>query len=426
MKNNPMPAEYNAEQLSLSAFDRACLNGAEGSAIAKAMRFLVGIGQALGAHRLIDVEHCHLVGSYYSGVADVKFLQQLVKANARVRVPTTLNASSACLERKSPSPEADRAAARGVVELYTAMGCEPQLTCAPYHLPHRPSLGSVVAWAESNAVVFANSVLGARSNKTVQYLDLCAALTGRIPESGLYLDSQREPTCHVDCSLLPSGSWDFPLTGELIGLWLGYHCGTEVPILSGCDRTPGEDLLRGLGAAAASSGAVSLFHFEGVTPEAHQYRIQNLPGTQLTIGALTETAAPYRGIPGQAVSAICLGTPHYSLTQLRNLAEHMIGTNIRPRIPIYVTTSRYNRDALRNELLDGELAARGVQLLVDTCSYYGRAVPLPDGPVLTDSAKWAYYGAGNLGVTTLLGELEDCLATAASGRLTRAGSFPWL
>ena len=144
---------------------------------------------------MVDVEHCHLVGAYFSGAADLNFLQRLVDAGARVRVPTTLNASSACLATASLSPKQDRDAAAQVIRLYEAMGCDAQLTCAPYHLPYRPGLGDRIAWAESNAVVFANAVLGARSNRTVQYLDLCAALTGRIPEYGLYLDAMRAPTC---------------------------------------------------------------------------------------------------------------------------------------------------------------------------------------------------------------------------------------
>lgn len=390
------------------------------------MRFLIGVAKAQGADRLIDVEHCHLVGSYFSGNADLQFLQRLVDAGARVRVPTTLNASSACLAKGSPSPAAEQDSARAVVRLYQAMGCDAQLTCAPYHLPYRPKLGSRIAWAESNAVVFANAVLGARTNKTVQYLDICTALTGRTPEYGLYLDRMREPTCHIDCSGLPGEAWASPLAGELVGLWLGHHCGTRIPLISGCSQRPHEDLLRGLGAAAASAGALSLFHLQGVTPEAQQFSEVGLPSQKLTNDALTAMASGYRGKTGQEISAVCLGAPHYSLAQLRALAERVRAENLQAKIPFYVTTSQYNRDHLQNELLAGDLAARGVQLVTDACSYYGNVIPNPGGPVITDSAKWAYYGSGNLGIPALLGDLEDCLATAASGRLTRKGGSPWL
>ncbi|AQA18171.1 hypothetical protein BST95_07910 [Halioglobus japonicus] len=421
-----MPLALRTQDIALSSYDRDCLDGRWGSATARAMQFVVQTAKALQARRLIDVNHCHLVGPYYSGEADLTFLRRLVEDGARVRVPTTLNASSACLAHDSPSPPCDREAAASVVELYRAMGCDAQLTCAPYQLPGRPMLGDTLAWAESNAVVFANSVLGARTNKTVQYLDLCAALTGRIPEYGLYLDDMRQPTCIIDCSALPDETWRTPLAGELIGLWLGQHFGTEVPLLRGLSIKPSEDYLRGLGAAAASAGAISLFHVAGVTPEADQYPVSHLHSVQLTTEQLHTTAAPYQGTPTQTVNAVCLGTPHYSLDQLRALTKRMIATDTRATIPVFVTTSRYNRDQLHSELLAGELATRGVTLVVDACSYYRGVIPNPQGTVLTDSAKWAYYGSGNLNIATVLGDLNDCLATASSGHLQRLGDSPWL
>jgi predicted aconitase len=419
-------SKYRADRVKLSPDDQAMLHGEAGAATAQAMQFIVRCAVALGARQLVDIEHCHLVGSYHSGAADLRLLRQLVDTGARVKVPTTLNASSACLTIDSPSPSDDRDAATTVVQLYQAMGCDAQLTCAPYHLTYRPGVGANIAWAESNAVVFANSVLGARTNKTVQYLDLCAALTGRMPEYGLYLQDQRSPSCVIDCSNLPDLTWTSSIGGELLGLWMGYQCGSDVPLLTGCRREPDEDLLRGVGAAAASSGALSLFHVQGITPEAGMYGESNLPRLYVDSHKLTDIARPYRGEIGQVVHAICLGAPHYSMAQLRRLAAAMMADNIRACIPMYVTTSRHNRSQLDNELLAGELISRGVSLVVDTCSYYGAAIPNPGGPTLTDSAKWAYYGAGNLGIPTLLGDLHDCLATAASGRLTRAASSPWL
>tara|TARA_R110002110_G_scaffold205066_7_gene417144 strand:- start:285726 stop:286991 length:1266 start_codon:yes stop_codon:yes gene_type:complete len=421
-----MATVLRVPSVALSNYDRACLDGGEGHSVAQAMNLLVSIANAMQATRLIDVEHCHLVGSYYAGNAGRKLLKGLLDSGARVRVPTTLNASSACLAADSPSTEANRAAATEIVELYKAMGCDAQLTCAPYHLPYRPATGARIAWAESNAVVFANSILGARTNKTVQYLDLCAALTGRIPEYGLYCDEQRAPTCVVDCSALPDQAWSLTLTGELLGLWLGKSCDIHVPLLVGCRQAPDEDLLRALGSAAASAGALSLFHLSGVTPEAHRYSEIGLPRFNVTGETLRQVVMPYAGEAGQPVSAVCLGAPHYSLAQLRTLAYAMLDLDIQAKIPLYVTTSRHNYRQLQAELLTGELVSRGAQLIVDTCSYYRSAIPNPDGPVLTDSAKWAYYGCGNHGVQTLLGELRDCLATAASGRLIRCGETPWV
>ncbi len=421
-----MKSESWSSSLKLSDSDRACLHGSKGAAAAKAMEFLVAAAPCLGASRLISISHCHLVGSYYCGPTDLTLLQHLVDLGAQAIVPTTLNASSACLANGSCSPAIEQDFARKVVDLYVSMTCDPILSCAPYHLPQRPEPGDRIAWAESNAVIFANSVLGARTNRTVQYLDLCAAITGRIPESGLYCDRERHPTCVVDCGNLPDTVLHSSIGAELLGLWLGYNCGTGVPLLVNCSGWESEDLLRGLGAAAASSGAVSLFHVNGITPEADQFSAEGLPRLVVSLEALKALAAPYLGTPGQAVGAICLGAPHYSLDQLKTLAYSLVSHNVKPVIPFYVTTSRYNRDQLQNELLLGELSSRGIELVVDTCSFYGRAIPPPAGAVLTDSAKWAYYGGGNLKVHALLGDLHDCLTTASSGRLTRAGQSIWL
>jgi predicted aconitase len=234
-------------------------------------------------------------------------------------------------------------------------------------------LGERIAWAESNAVTYANSVLGARSNKTVQCLDLCAALTGRIPEYGLYLDSARAPALVIDCASRPSPFWDEPMHWELLGLLLGYKCGSDIPLITGIDAEPTQDMLRSLSAAAASSGGMSMFHLAGITPEAPLARVSALQTTcvaalPLFTDDLLNELQPYAGSEGDAVSAICLGAPHYSLSQLSRLAKEVLSSAVRLKVPIYVTTSRYNLAQLQNTLQLGELRARGIVFLVDACS----------------------------------------------------------
>jgi predicted aconitase len=408
----------------LTAEDKSCLAGDRGEATRLAMRFLVAAGEAMQASRLIDITRCHLVGSYYAGEADLLLLRRFAALGAKVRVPTTLNASSACLDSCSLNPQIDQEQAGLVVRLHEQLGCDPVLTCAPYHLPAPPVLGERIAWAESNAVTYANSVLGARSNKTVQYLDLCAALTGRIPEYGLYLDSARAPALVIDCASIPSPFWDEPMHWELLGLLLGYKCGSDIPLITGIDAEPTQDMLRSLSAAAASSGGMSMFHLAGITPEAPLARVSELQTTcvaalPLSTDDLLNELQPYAGSEGDAVSAICLGAPHYSLSQLSRLAKEVLSSAVRLKIPIYVTTSRYNLAQLQNTLQLGELRARGIVFLVDACSYYGQVIPKQTAGVMTDSAKWAYYAGGNLGVNAYLGSLENCIETARQGRLVR-------
>ena len=376
------------------------------------------------ASRLIDITRCHLVGSYYAGEADSLLLHRFVASGGKVRVPTTLNASSACLASCSLNPKIDREQASSIVRLHEQLGCDPVLTCAPYHLPAPPALGECIAWAESNAVIYANSVLGARSNKTVQYLDLCAALTGRIPEYGYYLDSLRMPTVMIECGSVPRDFWEEPIHWELLGLWIGYRCGSETPLIKGIEAEPTKDMLRSLGAAAASSGGLSMFHLAGVTPEAPLSRISELQKTclealPLSADDVLSQMLPYAGRVGDAVSAVCLGAPHYSMSQLANLSKKILSSSEGLQIPIYVTTSRYNLTQLQNTLQLGELKAKGIVFLVDACSYYGQVIPKQAEAVMTDSAKWAYYARGNLGVKAYLGSLEDCIETARTARLVR-------
>ena len=409
--------------MELSAYDQRCLAGEEGGAAQFAMSLLCAVAETAGAESLIDVSSCHLVGSYYSGEADIRVLQALIRLGGHVRVPTTLNASSACLEPASPSPESARCQAKSVISLYEQLGCEAALTCAPYHLPSTPALGENIAWAESNAVVYANSVLGARTNKTVQYVDVCAALTGRIPFSGLYLDESRRATDIIDCSKLPARVWSEPLAYQLLGLFLGYTCGSRVALLVGMQDEVRNDALRDLGSAAACSGNTSLFHVEGVTPEASLARSRRSVRHTVSLAELLSLARPYMGAPGDPVAAVCLGTPHYSLDQLRELARLVREKGDRFKVPVYVTTSRFNARKLRDELLLGELQAAGVSIVVDACTYYGDVVPTLAARVMTDSVKWAFYGAGNLDLEVILGSVEDCLESARRGRLFRSGGL---
>ena len=136
--------------MQLSSFDEACLAGDIGEAARFAMQLIIAVGKATGAHSMLDVSQAHLVGCYDSGPANIQFLDAMIKQGAKVRVPTTLNASSACVSADSPSAEQDICRARSVIDRYEAMGCTATLTCAPYQLPSSPERGERFAWAESN------------------------------------------------------------------------------------------------------------------------------------------------------------------------------------------------------------------------------------------------------------------------------------
>src|SRR5918999_4870844 len=257
-------------RLALSQKDRAQLEGERGEAAQLAMRIVTAMAAVAGAERLTDISRAHIDGCLYHGRAGLDFAERLAEARARVVVPTTLNVGSLDLlhpELYRGDPATARRARR-LMDLYVGMGCRPTWTCAPYQLESRPALGEHVAWAESNAIVFANSVLGARTNRYGDFMDICAAITGRVPLSGLHTADARRGQVVFSLGEVPRRLLDEVAAYAALGLLVGRVSGERVPVIAGMPDSVTEDQLKALGAAAASSGSVALFHAVGVTPEA--------------------------------------------------------------------------------------------------------------------------------------------------------------
>jgi predicted aconitase len=380
------------------------------------MGLLVTLGNAGGARQMLNLDAAHLVGSYHSGPANLAILRHLVDLGARVRLPTSLNASSAdlrhdCLERyRSGATES----AREVVSLYCQMGCRPLLSCAPYWIDDiRPQPGAVLAWAESNAVLFANSVIGARCLKTPQYVDLAGALTGRMPDVGALAPDGRTPHWIADISRWAPAWRQAPLVHELLGFFLGQNSGTQIPLLRGVPPETGEGALRSLCAAAGVSGGFAVIQIEGITPGIPDLPadlpIQHVEQAKLlTIWDMLGRAE--RG----TVGAVCIGAPHASPEDICALDTASGGID-RFRVPVYLSTSRPILRLGEEAGLVARLEARGVTFVTDTCTYYGALLDGTPDLVLTTSAKWAAYGPGNLGVRARLSSLAECVEAAASG-----------
>lgn len=431
-----------APPLRLTEEQEAQLDGAHGPAVAMAMRVVVGIARVKGALRLIDVEGVHIDSCLFHGQSGIDFVGKLVDAGARVRVPTTTNVGSVNLRHpelptRAPDMEVD---GTELMRLYGELGVQQSWTCAPYQLPGRPGFGAHVAWAESNAIVFANSVLGARTDRYGDFLDVCAAITGCAPYAGLHLDAERRATHIIDVSGVPiDGEHVYPLLGYLVGR----VAGTGVPVLTGlgegdgvrgaeADRVgtdgtgpavPTEDDLKALGAAAASSGGVALFHIEGITPECARLGDvcdpATIPTTGLTAVDLVRAQEELTtATPSASIDAVCLGTPHASLAQLRRIAQLLRSHDRAPRIPIWVNTGRFTADALAHEHPDDHAAllAADVRVVTDTCTYLLPRLHDDWRTVMTDSAKWAHYGPANLGAQVVFASLEQCVAAAVNGR----------
>jgi len=400
------------------------LEGAEGNAAAFAMRVLVSFAEALGAPALLDISRAHIDGCLYHGQASLDFVERLVAGGGRVRVPTTLNVGAIDLIHpeliRLSNPE--QAPGRRLMRAHEELGCVPSFTCAPYQTRFRPSLGEQIAWGESNAIVFANSVIGARTNRYGDFIDLCCALTGRAPEWGLHLSENRRGEILFRLTGFPSSLPPNDSLFVAVGLLIGSRTGERIPVIEGLPPPPSEDPLKALGAAAASSGSVGLFHAIGITPEAPTLEAAFDGGRpQQTFEITPADVARVLGELSTAgestpLTAVCLGTPHFSREEWNRFLPLLDG---RPRVPIYVNTGRATLDALREDGLLETVERAGVVVVTDTCTYLTPILERLDGVVMTNSGKWAHYAPSNLGVRVAFGELEDCVGSAYRGYVWR-------
>ena len=412
--------------------DRALLAGEQGDGAALAMRLVLVAADSLQAEHLIPITRAHVGSCLYHGQATLDFVDRLREGGARVSVPTTLNVGTLdLLHPKLWRGDPETAThGRRLMEAYRALGCRPTFTCAPYQLPDaRPSLGEQVAWAESNAIVFCNSVLGARTERYGDFTDIACAITGRVPDAGLHRTDARRATLVLRIGPdVPERLLEADTFYPVLGVVLGRRAGGRVAALAGLPPNLSEDRLKAVGAAAASSGAVAMFHAVGSTPEAPTLGDAldgRAPDLEVEVGLAELLAArdvltsAGEAMPGTRIGAVSLGTPHASLAELVAIADGLGADRVARDVELLVSTSRDVLVAAEGQGVAARLRDAGAEVLVDTCSYLGpilRPTPLP---VMTDSAKWAWYAPANIGARVVFGSRGECLRSAVSGHLWR-------
>lgn len=417
--------------LALTSADQAMLNGESGDGVAMAMRILTRMAGVYGAERLLDIESAHIDGCLYHGPSGLEFAERLVDLGARVRVETSLNVGALDLihpDRVGGEAE-DRARARRLMGAYVEMGCRQTWTCAPYQDLHRPAFGSQIAWAESNAIVFANSVLGARTERYGDFIDICAAITGRAPAVGLHLEANRIGQVLFRLDGVPERLRDEPVFGPVLGYLIGRRARGRIPVIEGLDPATSEDTLKALGAAAASSGAVALFHAIGVTPEAPDREsafagrdpeaIVEVDATMLrdTLDTLSTTSDM------SAIDVVAFGSPHFSVAEVERLVPLVARFPPRDDVEVYVCTNRFVLEVARERGWLADLESAGVLFVVDTCVVVTPIVRRTEGVLMTNSGKFAHYSPGNIGHEVVFGSLEECVRSAHDGRVWRDRSL---
>lgn len=416
--------------LSLTEHEQAMLEGEQGPAVALSMRIITELGRIRGATELVDIDSVHIDGCIFYGQAGLDFAQKLVALGGQVRVPTTVNVGSVDLIHPHlilQNTERERWVAQGgrdLMQAYVDLGCRQTWTCAPYQMDSRPEVGRHIAWAESNAIVFANSVLGARTDRYGDFVDIAAAITGKAPRGGLHLDAERQGDVVLDCTSLSPETLALDVTYPVLGYLAGAIAGTTNPVFVGLPSDVSEDALKAVGAAAASSGGVALFHVVGRTPEA--------PTLEAALG--TNADAPVHHITAQRLNAarqelstaredrldaVSLGTPHASVDEIAEAHAAIVGgPPLAEGVAFYISTGRSVFAEAERRGLVQPLEEWGVTFVLDTCTYVTSILRPGTRTVMTNSGKWAHYAPGNMGVDVVLATLFECVESATTGRVT--------
>jgi hypothetical protein len=417
--------------LNLSDRDRAMANGDGGPAQALAMSILLRMADVYGATELMDISQAHIDSTIYLGDATLEFAERLAALGARVAVPTSLNVSGVdeCGWKDwAVKPEWAAKAARQMLA-YQRMGAVPMWTCAPYQTHMRPVFGQQIAWGESNAISFANSVIGARTERYPDLLDICCAITGRVPAVGLHLAGNRGGQICLRLTGVPEALQQDDQFFAVLGHLVGTLADESIPVIDGVVVSPAEDQLKAFAAAAASSGRVALFHMVGVTPEAPTLDAAFLgrpPGRTVAITTADLRAArrELTTADGRELDMVILGSPHFSLAEFSLLAPLVAGRRAHPRVKFLITSSRLMKERAHESGVLAPIVAFGAQITLDTCILASPMLPPEIKTLMTNSAKYAYYAPSLLNTRVTFGSLADCVHSAIEGRVVRDDA-PW-
>ena len=416
--------------VSLTEADRAMASGARGRAAQMAMSIVVRMADVFGAPELMDISAAHIDSTIYIGEAGLEFAERLAGMGARTVVPTTLNVSGLDEHhwQEWPVPPEWARNARRQMAAYQGMGAEPTWTCAPYQTEFKPHFGQQICWGESNAIAFANSIIGARTERYPDLMDICCAITGRVPARGLHLTENRRGQVLLRLTDAPLAVQRDDSFYPVLGHLMGQVAQDRIPVVEGLAVQPTEDQLKALAAAAASSGVVALFHIVGVTPEAptRDAAFQSHPPAEtvdVTMHALCAARRELTSASGDQLDMVVLGSPHFSLAEFKQLVPLVAGKRTHPRVRFLVTSSRAMAQLARQSGDLQALEAFGGQVTVDTCILASPMLPPEIKTLMTNSGKYAYYAPGMLNTRVTFGSLADCVQSAALGRVVRDESL---
>lgn len=408
--------------MNLSERDKKMLDGEEGAAKQVAMRILLRIAEIQGATELVDITHAHIGGSLYTGEGSLKVIETLAEYGGKVAVPTTINSIS--IDRKRWKAQGiDKEFAKNADRLALAfekMGAKPIFTCTPYIFPDGPKFGEDIVWAESNAIAYANSVIGARTNRHGDFLDICAAITGRAPLAGLHLDENRVGNFLVKVPDLGEVDSSFY---TVLGYLIGKRTGEDVPVIEGISTKPTLEELKAFSSTISTAGPVGLYHMVGITPEAdttekalggkEPKRVYHVTKEDLTI--VWEKLSTSNG---EKLDAVVMGSPHFTLEECRELAGLVDGKKIDSGVDFFITTNQTVYAQAEKEGHIEKIEQFGARFGTDFCLCMLNESMFPESvkTVMTNSGKFAHYGPGLINRGVYYADMKDCVHSAISGK----------
>ena len=396
--------------MDLTNEEQSMLAGDHGRAVRTAMQILAALGRIYGATRLIPVRSAQIAGVSYDNLGDagLAWLSEMADGGGRVCVPTTLNPAGMDLENwRTLGIPADFAEQQyKVIDAFTRMGASPTCTCTPYLAGNEPSFGESIAWAESSAVCFANSVIGARTNREGGPSALAAALTGRTAEFGMHLAQNRSPSVIVDVRARPSGTADFGALGKAISERTEKLGSKLIPWIAGVESASIEEL-KSFCASLATYGGLAMFHIPGVTPEADLYP----PPAERIVVTEDDLQAARRSLcdAGDDADFVSLGCPHLTLKEIARIAELLGGKHVAKEF--WITTSRSVKLVADRLGYSKTIEASGAKFAVDTCCV---VAPIRGRfqRMATDSAKACYYARAKNQFKTQLMDFDRVVEAA--------------
>ena len=401
----------------LTERDRSMLAGDKGSAAKIAMEVICTLAAVQNADELIDVSRAHIDGCILAHDANLDFAEKMYEMGAKTCIPTTINAIS--VDRKNWQSQGIMRdfglKASRLADAYVKMGAQPTFTCAPYLLDEAPVYNELIGWSESNAVIFANSILGSRTQKHPDYFDLFIAITGRTPKTGVYLSKNRLPVCELFVQTPKKFDEAFwPMLGWLAGA----KCPVGIPVLTGLENlSPTQDDLKALCAAFGTTSGSPMLHVRGHTPECRNDIPINVERLEITQSDFIDLWHKLNASKAK-IDLVAIGSPHASVSECKAFATLLDGRSCFPETKTIVTVGRNTLKKLLDTGIALQLKKSGVRIISDICwcSITEPIFPKNALVLMTNSGKYAHYGKGLSGREVRFGSLENCAKASISGQ----------